>query len=56
MKEAVETEAEQLRATPVTYTYGEYEVRVHFSGKQTFRQCIQNLAERNMREQQGKRE
>lgn len=34
----------------VSYEHKGYQVRVHFNGSKTLRQCIQNLAERQRKE------
>ena len=41
-------ESDKLKNEIVSYEHEEYQVRVHFNGNKTLRQCIQNLAERRI--------
>lgn len=41
-------ESDKVKKEIVSYEHEEYQVRVHFSGNKTLRQCIKNLAERRI--------
>lgn len=41
-------ESDRVQNEDVSYEHEGYQVRVHFNGNKTLRQCIQNLAERGI--------
>lgn len=41
-------ESDKIQNEMVSYEHDGYQVRVHFYGNKTLRQCIQNLAERRI--------
>lgn len=41
-------ESDKIQNEMVSYEHDGYQVRVHFNGNKTLRQCIQNLAERRI--------
>lgn len=38
--------SENKQTDKISYEHEGYQIRIHFSGKKTLKQCIQNLAER----------
>ena len=41
-------ESDEIQNEDVSYEHEGYQVRVHFNGDKTLKQCMQNLAERRM--------
>lgn len=48
MESERDTKKKPEKTESIRYMYEGYQIRIHFTGDNTFRQCIQNLVERKM--------